>query len=190
MSPASSTHALRGIGGGKGYCWNDTGCLPSHAFRDTSTTSADTSLLQGACPDLVAPGSSCWPGWMPGMAYVHLKVLHCSGRRGKGLGLPVGKSQEWSPPGKDSLQWMLGTPKSYLRAPIKHQFKAGYLCGSCISWRDAVRGRGGAMPGPGSCRGRVRVPQPQGYNHAHAGSLEIKDTSKQYLTLFFFSTTK
>lgn len=51
------------------------------------------------------------------MAYVHPKILHCSGKRGKGLGLPVGKSQGWSPPGKGSLQWVLGTPKPYLRAP-------------------------------------------------------------------------
>lgn len=51
------------------------------------------------------------------MACVHPELLHCSGKRGKGLGLPVAKSQGWSPPGKDSLQWVLGTPKPFLGAP-------------------------------------------------------------------------
>lgn len=43
------------------------------------------------------------------------------------------------------------------------------------------------MPVPGPCRDRVRVPHPQGHNWAHAGSLGIKDTNKQYLLFFFFN---
>lgn len=36
------------------------------------------------------------------LAYVHPKALHCSGERGKGLGLSGGNSQGWPCPGKDS----------------------------------------------------------------------------------------
>lgn len=122
------------------------------------------------------------------MACVHPEVLHCSGKRGKGLGLPVGKSQGSPTPWKDSVvgAWH---PKTTPESPIKHQFKTGYLCGSCISWRDAIRG-GGAIPVSGPSRDRVRVPQPQGHNRGHARSLGIKDTNKQYLTPFFFSNNQ
>lgn len=120
------------------------------------------------------------------LAYVHPKAIHCSGERGKGLGLSGGNSQGWPCPGKDSAVGVWH-PKTIPGSPIQHQFKAGYLCGSCISWRDAVRGGGGAVPVPGPCRDRVRVPHPQGHNWAHAGSLGIKDTNKQYLLFFFFN---
>lgn len=44
------------------------GCLPSYPLRDTSTSGADTSLLQGACPDLVvlaaAAGQAGHQAWL------------------------------------------------------------------------------------------------------------------------------
>lgn len=171
MSPASSTQALGGAGGGKGYCWNDAGAV------------------YPPIPSGTPAGPCCREHAMTWcLAYVHPKALHCSGERGKGLGLSGGNSQGWPCPGKDSAVGVWH-PKTIPGSPIQHQFKAGYLCGSCISWKDAVRGGGGAVPVPGPCRDRVRVPHPQGHNWAHAGSPGIKDTNKQYLH-FFFSTTK
>lgn len=73
-------------------------------------------------------------------------------------------------------------PKTTPESPIKHQFKAGYLCGFCISWRDAFRG--GACPW--SLQGQGESTTVQGPNWAHAGSLGIKDNNKQYCTPFFF----
>lgn len=72
-----------------------------------------------------AGGLAVSPGWTPGMAYVHPTVLHCSGKRGKGLGLPVGKSQGRCPPGKDLMQWVLGTLKPYSRAPSSTSSRLG-----------------------------------------------------------------
>lgn len=58
------------------------------------------------------------------LAYVHPKALHCSGERGKGLGLSGGNSQGWPCPGKDSAVGVWH-PKTIPGSPIQHQFKAG-----------------------------------------------------------------
>lgn len=103
------------------------------------------------------------------MAYVQPKILHCSGKRGKG-----------------SLQWVLGTQKPYLRAPSSTSSRlrtsvAPALARGMLS-EDVAEPCLALVPaGTGS-----RVPQPQGHNRAHAGSLGIKDTNKQCLTPFFF----
>lgn len=79
------------------------------------------------------------------------------------------------------------SPETLPAAAVQHPFKAGYHCGSCISRKDAVRGCGGALPGP---TGAGQEPQPGGHDWAHAWGVGTKDASKQCLIPFFFSMTK